>query len=107
MESWEYLSADIYQASSDHGFHGNSTVDNVPTKLMLIVSEIAEAMEAHRTNAPSDKIPQFLGIEEELADAIIRIMDLGHMLSINIAEAVIAKEAYNKSRPYKHGNKAY
>lgn len=104
---WDILSREIYETSDAHGFHGTPDVDNVPTKLMLIVSEIAEAMEAHRTNSTSDKIPPFSGLAEELADAVIRIMDLGFMLQLDIADATLRKVEYNKSRPYRHGGKAY
>lgn len=107
VNRWDLIAEDIYRTSKEHGFHGNDLVDNIPTKLMLIVSEIAEAMEAHRTNAMSDKLPMYSGIVEELADAVIRIMDLGAMLQLDIGDAVVAKHEYNKNRPFLHGGKAY
>ena len=49
--------------------------------IMLIVTELSEAVEniRHR-EMPDDKIPEFTGLEAELADAVIRIMDLGHCI---------------------------
>lgn len=58
-------------------------------------------------SAMDDKIPEFLGAEAELADVIIRIMDMAHARKWRVAEAVIAKMAMNKGRPYKHGRKAF
>lgn len=55
----------------------------------------------------SDHIPGFAGIEEELADVIIRIMHNSHKRDFRVAEALIAKMEYYKSRPHKHGGKAF
>ena len=48
----------------------------VAEKLCLIHSEISEAMEGHRKGLSDDKLPHRLQIEVELADAVIRILDL-------------------------------
>jgi len=42
---------------------------------LLILSEIIEAFEAFRKNLKDDKLPHRDGIEVELADAIIRLLD--------------------------------
>ena len=77
-------------------------------KLMLIVSELGEALEALRHgNPPDNHIPKFSGMEAELADAIIRIMNLSGTEDIRLAEAIIAKASYNARRPYKHGGKKF
>jgi NTP pyrophosphatase (non-canonical NTP hydrolase) len=70
----------------------------VPARLMLIVSEIAEAMEADRTGAMDAKLPHRPGIEVELADAMIRIADLAGMLNLDLGGAVVEKLAYNAQR---------
>lgn len=44
--------------------------------LMLIVSELAEAMEGHRKNKMDDKLTHFKMFDVELIDALIRIFDL-------------------------------
>lgn len=49
---------------------------NVPEMLMLIVSEIAEAMEGQRKNLMDDKLPHRPMLQVELVDAVIRILDL-------------------------------
>lgn len=72
-------------------------------KLMLMVSELGEALEALRKNAPSDKIPGFTGEEEELADCVIRILDHSKHYNLRLGQAIIAKIAYNEGRPFRHG----
>lgn len=71
----------------------------VPTKLMLIVSEIAEAMEGHRKDLQDDKLPHRKMAEVELADAIIRICDLAGWLGYDLGGALVEKLEYNAVRP--------
>ena len=74
--------------------------------IALMHSELSEAVEAMRHgNQPSDHIPEFSGLEEELADTIIRIMDMSASLNLKLGEAIIAKLAYNKGRGNRHGGK--
>lgn len=75
---------------------------------MLIVSELAEALEAARKHDPvSEKIPPHGMVVEELADAIIRILDACHLYQMDVAGAIEAKMAYNRTRSKRHGGKAY
>lgn len=77
---------------------------NQSEKIMLMVSELAEAQDGLRHgNPPSDKIPAFNNVEEELADCVIRIMDFAAAYGYDVAGAIIAKDAMNKTRPRKHG----
>lgn len=50
---------------------------NVGELLMLVVSEYAEAMEGDRKSLPDDKLPHRPMREVELADALIRLLDIG------------------------------
>ena len=45
------------------------------------------------------------GIPSELADIVIRVADLCGYYGIDLEAAITEKMEYNKSRPYKHGNK--
>jgi NTP pyrophosphatase (non-canonical NTP hydrolase) len=69
---------------------------NVGEALMLIVTELAEAMEAHRKQDKEN-------FDEELADTFIRLFDLCGGLGIDIEAQIMKKCEKNKTRPYKHG----
>lgn len=74
--------------------------------LMLMVSELAEGYEFLRNNdGQSDHIPEFKGIEEELADVLIRVFDYAEQRGYNLPQALMAKIAFNETRPYRHGGK--
>lgn len=76
--------------------------------LMLAVCELAEAAEGLRHgNPPSDHIPEFSAVEEELADVIIRIMDMSEAHAWRVAEAMKAKMLFNSTRSLMHGGKKF
>lgn len=70
----------------------------VPEKLCLVHSEISEAMEGHRKNLMDDKLPNRPMVEVELADAMIRILDLGGALGLDVAGALAEKFEFNRTR---------
>lgn len=76
------------------GFWDNKR--NTGELLMLVVTELSEAMEAHR-HADEE------GFAEELADAFIRLFDLCGGFKINIEAAIESKMIYNATRPQMHG----
>lgn len=75
------------------------TQERVGDKLMLIVTEIAEAKEGHRKDLMDTHLIDRKMIEVELADAVIRIADLAGVLGLDLAGAVIDKIIYNANRP--------
>ena len=66
--------------------------------LMLIVSEIAEAMEGERKNLMDDHLPHRKMAEVELADAMIRIFDYAGAYGFDLDGAIEEKRAYNAVR---------
>lgn len=79
----------------------------VMEKLLLTVSELGEAAEGLRHgNPPDDKIPQYSSLAAELADTIIRIMDLGQFCKEDLGKCIIEKMAYNSTRERLHGKMA-
>jgi NTP pyrophosphatase (non-canonical NTP hydrolase) len=88
-------------------------------KLMLIVSEVAEAQDelrkGHRahhtyyptqaadpgTNGPVQHKPE--GVPSELADVVIRVLDFCYTENIDLEIIIEEKLAFNQSRPRLHG----
>ena len=79
-----------------------------PELIALAHSELSEMLEAYRhDNGPSIKIQGFNAAEEELADLVIRAMDMAEWLGLRLGEAIVAKMAYNTGRERMHGNKKF
>ena len=111
-----------HDAAVKKGFYGEDK--NIGELLMLVVSELGEALEAHRYGRMCGDDIQILSemcqqlvvfpikeyeaniqgtFEEEIADTFIRLGDLCGYLGINIEMHIKAKMEYNKTRPEKHG----
>jgi NTP pyrophosphatase (non-canonical NTP hydrolase) len=104
----------IFQNNKEKGFWDKER--NVGEMLMLVVSELGEAMEAHRKGIFADKLAwdtfngthQFQStikdtFEDELADAVIRLLDMSAGLGIDLEAHINAKVAYNATRQRLHG----
>lgn len=75
--------------------------------LMLIVSEVAEAMEGERKGLMDDKLPHRRMAEVELADTLIRIFDYAGAHGYDLQGAYDEKMAFNATREdHKHGARA-
>lgn len=97
------IGGEIHANKIAHGWKVTGPEDwsdqhEVPAVLMLIVTEVAEAMEAFRKNDQSN-------FREELADVMIRTIGLAHGLGIDLGAEIEAKMAKNRTREYKHGGK--
>lgn len=130
---------EIHREAIRKGFSSH----DLPTDLMLVVTELAEACEADRKEKYADleefeaKAPRWITakgckpmvepgmteeeaikktaalfeeyikdiLEDEIADAIIRLMDLCGKRNIDIEKHIELKVAYNITRPYKHGKR--
>lgn len=127
------LADDVFKANAEKGFHDQErTIDR---DLMLIIGEISEGHESirkgdHRNEQTPlewmevlDKISQAYDpddtdtfkamfessvkdtFNDELADAVIRILDTCGKRGIDIHRHVQYKLLYNRTRAHKHGKK--
>lgn len=90
------LAKDNHQNSIEKGWY--EPEPTVPELLCMIHSEVSEVVDAYR-NGRDDEIG------EELADIILRTLDLSAHMEIDIHSTVLNKLEYNKTRPYRHGGK--
>jgi NTP pyrophosphatase (non-canonical NTP hydrolase) len=106
VDEWNRLSAAVHSTAKDKGWWDEERNDGEIIALMH--SELSEALEALRHgNPPDDHIPDFFGVEAELADVVIRIMDYADARGFRVAEALEAKMRFNAGRARKHGGKAF
>ena len=105
------LTAAIHGNAKARGWHDEGPkTDRFPTLLCLVHSEVSEALEDYRTgcgmtDTSSTSRGKPCGIPSELADIIIRVLDICGLYGIDIESAVRAKMAYNATRPHRHGGK--
>lgn len=104
------LAKEVYQANKDKGFHDQ--VQSNETSLMLVITELSEAVEADRKGKRADldgfillnnasvertKNPEYFNtvafcskikdtVEDELADAVIRLLDLAGLRDVWLSE---------------------
>lgn len=104
---------------------------NIGRKLALIHAEVSEALEVARvgdrhicdkcqgsgkrkigvhtsvtcSRCQGEGGTPYTRMAEELADIVIRVLDLAGGLELDLASVIEAKHAYNTTRPRKHGKK--
>ncbi len=122
MKGINELVKEVHQNAKDKGFHEGEK--NIGEMLALIHSEVSEALEADRKGKYNTYGMLSMNgwvqnknfkeafekstkdtFEDELADIIIRVMDLAGMKGIDLEQHITAKMRYNSMRENKHGKK--
>ena len=115
IEILNELRDEVHAAAVARGFYDRPK--ELGTQLMLITSELGEALEADRKMRWADAqsyyeagetpeaFKEFMKdtVEDEVADALIRILDFCGDKKINIALHVTEKLRYNETREKRHG----
>jgi NTP pyrophosphatase (non-canonical NTP hydrolase) len=128
MQTLNEIATEVYTNADVHGFHQTQNMDKyLACILNNCHAELSELWDAWRTEKffkPCDKPivmvrertneeiatgkksnPQMTCAEEEIADVIIRMLDLARVLQIDIQQAIEQKHKYNVNRPYLHGKR--
>ncbi len=127
------LATAIFENGKTKGWYDDGRGLNIGERLALIHSEVSEALEADREgrylnnpytkrgNISASGFNDFVDkefkrefelyikdtFEDEMADIIIRVLDMCALKNIDIEAHIQAKMRYNELRPKQHGNKKY
>ncbi|EOH90119.1 hypothetical protein [Enterococcus pallens] len=110
MSSIHEVQKMIHENAVEHGWWESER--EFGTLIALCHSELSEALEelrkGHEINetyyTDSGKME---GVPSELADVVIRVMDICEHYGINLESTILEKHEYNKRRQFKHGNKQF
>lgn len=119
MNAINKIAQQAHEHAKQFGFYDSPR--NTGETLCLIHSEVSEALECDRkgrfSSADLDGVSELQGeffkttfeslvkdtFEDELADIMIRVMDLAASKSIDLEKHILLKMRYNAMREYRHG----
>lgn len=118
------LAKKVYQNALEKGFYEDGKATNMGERLALIHEEVSEALGADRKGKYCSLTPMTVNVitsddlfaqfykaevkgtfEEEMADIVIRVLDMCAYANIDLDGHVEAKMRYNTMRKKYHGKK--
>lgn len=129
MAEFKTIQKAVHELAKEKGWHTVET--SLVERIALVHCELSEAVECIRNDEPgiwqkgkitspilsedivkifpiSDKWSHHVkpeGVLVELADAVIRVMDICESQGWDLEQAIKLKHEFNKTRPYRHGGK--
>lgn len=110
------IQKEAHQIAKDKGWWDKDR--DIPHILMLIVSELSEALEEYKKDNTTEGLQQIYfkhpvprpdnkpeGFAVEIIDTLIRIFDMAEWIGIDTEKVLRTKMDYNRVRPYRHGGK--
>lgn len=97
---------EVWRLMEAKGFHAGrgNTRDDVLVRLCLVHTEVSEAAQEVKRHWTGDGEPGVRAVlAEEVADTLIRLLDLCGCLGIDVDGAVSVKHAKNAARPQNYG----
>lgn len=107
----EEITEEVRQVNTEKGWRqGTNTFGDY---IALLHSELSEALEAYRDHRLEDatevvygsRLPKPEGVGSELADVLIRLVDVADIYGIDLVREYERKIAYNRTRAYQHGGR--
>lgn len=108
-EAIPQMQAEVREVNEANGWY--ETKRTFGEDVALLHSEVSEALEAYRrwgvldaTN-PGSGDPKPEGVGSELADVLIRLLDVADRYGVDLPAEYHRKLAFNRTRGYRHGGK--